>query len=414
MKKEVKKSAKKEIKTAPKEKPKKKKMSKNARIVTTFVCIFLALVLILGIVLGIVVMVKRAKAIVTVGSVSITEGECRVLASYYKNLHLRDLRRAGYDAVDTEKFWSTEHENGMTQGELLEKSTKNYIALVAAASNLYYTLIESKKLREGDESYIKQRTEAFLARYSNFEELISPYGFDYEDFVGAMTLTYTAEAAYYMVYGSGGEMLKQAGAEYTALLDQYLLDNYTKVKMIFLAKEQVQEPDSSGQLVWRDLNPAEIVERENIAEIFKDAIASGGFLEVTIDEYLSNSENPNDGDIEMGLVGYYFSASEQQTASFAAERPEIVRAAYDMTTGEARYIELEDAHVFLYRDDPTAKAYADEDNPFFADFYKNAAFEFFTEDIEALSSEVEFKDKFYEIDLISLKPNDRYFVTSWQ
>ena len=38
----------------------------------------------------------------------------------------------------------------------------------------------------------------------------------------------------------------------------------------------------------------------------------------------------------------------------------------------------------------------------------------FTEDIEALSSEVELKDKFYNIDLISLKPNDRYFVTSWQ
>ncbi len=390
----------------------KKKMSKNARILTTCVCIFLSLVLIFGIVFGIIIAVREAKAVVKVGSVAISEGECRVLASYYKYSYLNDLRSEGYAVSDTASFWQSKHNNGMTQGELYEKNLKSYIASVAAASNLYYTLTT---LSDGDEKYIKSKTEAFVSYYGseeNFEKNVEKFGFNYDDFVGAMTLTYTAELAYYLLYGNGGEALKEGGAENIVRCDEYLSD-YARVKMIFFAKERVFEKDESGQTVERELNPAEILERENMTEIFKEAVAAGTFLELTIDEYLANSENPNDGDREMGLVGYYFSPTALQTANFALERPEIVEAAFDMTTGEARYLELSDAHVFLYRANPVSRAYTDEENPFFSDFFKNASQEFFAEEIEALSDEVEFKDKYFDIDFLSIPQNSRFFVTSW-
>lgn len=390
----------------------KKKMSKNARILTTCVCVFLSLVLIFGIVFGIIIAVREAKAVVKVGSVAVSEGECRVLASYYKYNYLSDLRAEGYAAADSDTFWQSKHKNGMTQGELYEKNLKSYIASVAAASNLYYTLTT---LTEGDERYIESKTEAFISYYGSeerFNSLVEKYGFDFEDFEKAMKLTYTAELAYYLLYGNGGEALKEGGAENIVRCDEYLMD-YARVKMIFLAKERVFEKDESGQTVERELNPQEILDREKMTAVFKEAVANGNFVELTIDEYLSDSENPNDGDREMGLKGYYFSPTAEQTASFALERPEIVAAAFDMTTGEARYLELSDAHVFLYRADPVSRAYTDEDNPFFSDFFKNAAEEFFAEEIEELSAEVEFKDSYFDIDFLSIPTNSKFFVTSW-
>ena len=391
----------------------KKKMSKNARILTTCVCIFLSLVLIFGIVFGIIIAVREAKSVLKIGSVAVGEGECRVLASYYKYNYLNDLRGEGYAAADSDAFWQSKHKNGMTQGELYEKNLKSYIASLAAASNLYYSLTT---LSEGDERYIKSKTGAFVSYYGseeNFNELVKEYGFNFEDFEKAMKLTYTAELAYYLLYGSGGEALKDGGAENIVRCDEYLMD-YARVKMIFLAKEKVFEKDESGQMVERELNPQEILDREKIVETFKDAVDKGTFLELTLDEYLSNSENVNDGDREMGLVGYYFSPMAEQTASFTLDRPEIVEAAFDMTTGEARYLELSDAHVFLYRADPVSRAYADKDNPFFSDFFKNASEEFFAEEIEALSADVEFKDSYFDIDFLSIPTNSKFFVTSWK
>lgn len=390
----------------------KKKMSKNTKILTTCVCIFLSLVLIFGIVFGIIIAVREAKAVVKIGSVAVSEGECRVLASYYKYNYLNDLRGEGYAAADTDTFWQSKHKNGMTQGELYEKNLKSYIASIVAASNLYYTLTT---LTEGDERYIESKTEAFISYYGSediFDSLVEKYGFDFEDFEKAMKLTYTAELAYYLLYGNGGEALKEGGAENIVRCDEYLMD-YARVKMIFLAKERVLEKDENGQTVERELNPQEILDREEITAVFKEAVENGNFVELTVDEYLSNDDKPNDGDREMGLKGYYFSPTAEQTASFTLERPEIVEAAFDMTTGEARYLELSDAHVFLYRADPVSRAYTDEDNPFFSDFFKNASEEFFAEEIEELSAEVEFKDSYFDIDFLSIPTNSKFFVTSW-
>ncbi len=385
---------------------KKPKMSKNNRILTITICIFLSVLLLAGIGFGIYFAVEEANTLVRLENVRMDEGVVRVLASYHKDRYMTVLNGLGYSNVrDTDTFWNSLHENGKTHGELYLSSLKSYIAGVAAGANLY---LSSFKLTDDDKAYIKSKTEAFISVYGSeesFNEKADKFGFDYNDFCRAMELTYIADIAFSSVYGSNGESLK--AAIFSDRCDEYL-ESYSRVKVIYIAQEKIYDEEIKD---LRDLTESEKLARNKQIDIFKSAITEGQMIEETFDAYLLDESKINDGDIANGVNGYYIADGAGQNES---EYPEIIEAALDMEIGEVRAVDCKYGIAFLCRCEVVSGAYADDDAEFFPDFYKNAALEFYTEDIELLSTEVDFKDGYYSIDSLAIPANRDIFVTVWK
>ena len=394
----------------------KPKMSKNNRILLIFVCVFLSVVLIFGSVFGIILAIEEANAVVRIGSVRMDEGIVRVLASHYKRLHIQGLLRGGYaDAEDDAEFWSSLHKNGKSQGEIYTESLRDYIAGIAAGCNLYY---EIGSLTDADREIIDAKVNAFISYYGSkekFNELASPFGFDFDDFRRAMELTYVSELAFSAVYGFEGASLKASTAEAVAQCAEYL-STYSRVKLLFISNEKISEKNAEGEFVERDLTEGELAEREKWAKELRDAITAaetgsdGAITEQMFNIYLEKS----DGDPEMHDMGYYFSETGDQTVKFAEYYPEVVKKALDMKIGEYAEVDCRIGKCFIYKCTPVDKAYKDEENLFLSDFYSDAAVYLYTNAIAALSSEVVFKENYGSIDTLAIPVNDRLYVTSWR
>lgn len=391
-------------------------MSRNNRILLIFVCIFLSVVLIFGSVFGIILALEESNAAVKIGSVKMDEGVVRVLASHYKRLHLQGLLRGGYtDAEDDAEFWSSLHENGKSQGEIYTESLRDYIAGIAAGCNLYYGI---GSLTDADRAIIDSKVNAFINYYGSeekFNELAVPFGFDFDDFRRAMELTYVSELAFSAVYGFEGSSLKASTAEAVAQCAEYL-STYSRVKLLFISNEKISEKNGDGELVERDLTDGELAEREKWAKELRDAMAAaevggdGAITEQMFNIYLEKS----DGDPEMHAMGYYFSETGDQTVKFAEYYPEVVKKALEMKIGDYAEVDCRIGKCFIYKCAPADKAYKNDENLFLSDFYSDAAVYLYTNAIEALSSEVEFKENYDAIDILSIPTNDRLYVTSWK
>ena len=249
---------------------KKPKMSKNNRILTISVCVFLALVLVFGVVFGIITLIEEANTVMSLGGVRMSEGVVRVFASHYKNLHISSLRAAGYpDARDTEQFWESLHENGKTQGELFISSLESYISGIAAGVTLYKNNVAAK-LSDADMEYVNSKINASVSYYGGKEEFsaeMEKFGFTYEDFVKAMELSYTAEIAFYSIYGADGSGVKSSAS---MCLDYY--SKYSRVKLLFLFDEKISEVNDEGEIVDRQLTEDEKAERRETADFLREAM----------------------------------------------------------------------------------------------------------------------------------------------
>ncbi len=395
----------------------KLKTSKNNRILLIFVCIFLSLVLVLGIVLGTVTIITEMNTTVKLGRVSIDGGVTRVFSSYYKYLHLSALRRAGYpEATDTKVFWrSVREEDGKTQGEVYLSSLENYISGILAGCDLVRS---SGGLSDADKKKIDSKLDTFISYYGSkeqFNETAAEFGFDYEDFKAAMELSYTSTLAFTRMYGYEGINLKSGTVDSIAGCESYF-EKYSRVKLLFLCDETITERGEDGEYTERDLTDGEKEEREKWAESLREAIRckneglDGAISEDMFDIYLEKS----DGDPDMYKSGYYFNENAEQTAKFAIDFPEVVEKSMSMKIGEYAEVDTKIGKCFIYKCTLSARAYENSDDPFFSDFYPDAASYLYTEAIKILSAAAEFKEKYRELDLLSVPMNNNLFVTSWK
>ena len=107
------------------------------RFLTIFVCIFIAIVLTLGGVLGLITGIRSASAVVKCDNITVTEEGVKYLAAYYKMLYLKELNTAGIAARDTDAFWHSTAEDGVSYGEHFESALREYIASLVSAANIY-------------------------------------------------------------------------------------------------------------------------------------------------------------------------------------------------------------------------------------------------------------------------------------
>ena len=391
------------------------------RFIAVLTGIFLALVLGVGGILLIIVGVRNARAVVKYESVTVDEGTVRYLASYYKMNYIVSLRRGGIDASDTEEFWQSVSPEGKTYSEHFEESFESYLASLVAGANIYLT---NSKYTAEDKRIVAITAEEILRYHAGgsvdkFNEEAKKFGFDWGDFENAAALLYKASRAKEITYGAEGRNLVNFPDQCALYLGEY-----THVSLLFIRTSEIMERDEEGSLVYNDdgsvkMRPLTTSEREermqmivelNAAIEAKNTGNNYQINEVMFENYLLKS----DGDPTMYSTGYYFNKSAAATAEFASVFPEIVEKSYEMAIGDYEMVECSIGICFIYRYNVTMGAYSNEENPFFSDFYSDAADYLYNQVIEQYIPEVTFKDSYYDIDLTAIPKINEFYIRQFK
>lgn len=163
--------------------------------------------IVVGIVLGIVfaiggafllaIGIKNAKAVVKYDQITVDEETVNYLVAYYKANYISDLQKEGVDASDTNDFWLSSYEYGITYGEHFNASVRSYIAMMVVKANHYanhstYTADDKIALTALCDGVLTAEADGDV---SIFNAEAKRYGFNYNDFQNAAALIYKAKRA---------------------------------------------------------------------------------------------------------------------------------------------------------------------------------------------------------------------------
>ena len=95
--------------------------------------------------------------------------------------------------------------------------------------------------------------------------------------------------------------------------------------------------------------------------------------------------------------GYYLATTAYNTSQLKKVYPEVVEAVYSTPKGTYTEVETQWGVCFVYRDEPTPRAYVlPSMDRFFTDFYRDAANYLFHRELSAYSEEVKVDDTYSE------------------
>ena len=390
------------------------------RFLTIFVCIFLVSVIALGATFGIIRLVKERTSVAKYDGTYLSEGAARYLASYYKYRYITELEATGKVIYDSPYFWESVTEDGVTEGDLLKESFKDYLSSLLVAAAIYDSAFSYSR---SEKALVEAKAEAVLkgsvakGSIEEFNRQCAVLGFDYDDFLDAAVFLYKASVARYSLYGSDGSSIKGD----SEACERYLA-TYSHVDVIFIRLEDtyllddgenILYDEETGAILTRPLTESEKTERETAVSNITTYIAEGRMTPESFDFYLKYSEP----DHEKQTGGYYLNSSATNTKEFGKDYPEVVTAALEMNVGEFRAVECEHingvAVVFKY--DIASGAYSDTENIWFSDFYQHAAEYDYLSTLSDLIPSVEFTDLFLEFDIVRdyKKIQDEFMVGSW-
>jgi hypothetical protein len=373
-------------------------------------------VLIFGAVFGIINLVKYHRAVAYSGDTYIDEGEMNYLSSYYKQLFSRELRISEGVNPDITGFWEKTDKWGVIYGDRLKAGFKEYVTGVLTAAAIYDSAISFSGAEKENYNRICDDMLLYLAGSDEkkFNEATAEFGFDWDDFRSANILLYKAQRAKSALYGEDGSKLILDSTS----CNEYLR-TYTRVDLLFIRLEDKFVLDDDGNFTYDDeynvitepLTEAEITERQALISTLNGYIANEDMSPETFFHYQKSS----DGDKDMYSIGYYFNPLSEATAEFKSEFSEIVDKAYSMDIGKYEMVECPAIKgvCFIYRTDVIDGAYANDMNPFFSDFYSDAATYLYPITLKNLRVEVTFKDNFNANTILTQPKNNKYYVRSF-
>ena len=397
---------------------------KTRRLVIIIVSALVGAAIILGIVLGIVLAVRNASYVMYVDGVGIDEGVTNYLASYYKAKYkaiLADSLGAGGNVVDTKAFWSQKvHPDvATTYADYLRIYVETNIKYVVIANSIFDS---GAKLDYEDRAEIAVATQEILNyRHSGdvdtFNEEAAKYGFDFDDFVTATEMLYKSNFAITKLFGSNGEGI----ASDTAFCEEFY-SGYARVSFLFIRTENTYVYDDEGNPVigddnkytTRELSADERAER--LADIEKlQGIIDGKYeLALYEDIWLKYQKENN-----VELYDCYLTDGSAFETELSAKYSAFTDAALGLEVYELGRVDdssSDDGNSFIgsgfiYRNECEESAYLGKDEyGYFDDFYALVANKRFSEMVESLESELEIRDKWSLVDLVSLPYNDTYIV----
>ena len=405
--------------------------------ITVVVAVSLCLVLLFGIILGTVLVVKSANAYVSLNGITFERGVCSYFASSYKTEYIASLQRQGIDARDTADFWSRKtvvDGKEYTYGELLESNTAAYIKGIIVGN---YLFDRYGKLTDDDKAKINEVIDDTLEYKASsskrrFNELSREYGFDYSDFVDAVTYKYKAEQAKRLIYGESGSSM--SASDYKDVRDEYYNEHYSRVLLVFIRTADTFVTDDRGNFVittdvygnnvyeMRELSESEIEDRNSTINELRDYIdakKNGIQTDTSItSDYLSamGTRYSAENNSNFVLTGYYFADNSAYTRSFPLDS--VADMVMDLKIGEYSYTEYDDDSdgandgiCFALRLPLEEEGYSKTTNKeFFTDFYSNLSVTHYAQMLEDLSGSVVIKDKFYQLDFASLPYNSVFGI----
>ena len=409
----------------------KEKMSKN-KILLIIVCIFVSVVLIFGATFGIIIGVRNIKTFISYGSVRIDEGEARFLAAYYKLLFMSNYK-ISKESKDNAEFWASEYENGVTYGEILASEVETYIKDLLVKNYLFDRFSEMSfedelNVREAAREVLSYRADGSEEK---FNEIYAQLGFTYDDFVSAAELIYKADSVFERIYGSDGANVKTM----TEICSSFYTEHYSAVKLLFIRTETdyVYEDgkrvtDENGNDLLEELSESEKQKRaaliEEIRTLIKAYEDKSGDVRMTPEEFTNYISKHGDGG-ENKTAGFYFSAlgsaftdefRTNEDGSVNEQRNAIVDSAISMNALSYKELTYSGGVCFIYKY-PTSSGstapYTDTSaGGCFADFYRLAAEDNYSETISELRADAKVKDKFYKIEISAL-PIKNMFMPSF-
>ena len=398
---------------------------KNERFVLIFICIFVSVVLLAGTIFGTVYAVRVANSVLEYNGVRMSESVANYFTSYAKGQYLAYELGDVEGAEDTEAFWNSYERGTTTYGEGMKKYVEEYLRMIVAGCYLFDSV---SSLNSEAKNEIKKNAESRLKNLadgskSDFNSLVKQYGFDYDAFCEATEMMYKTQMARYLLYGADGSSLKTN----TELADEYYNLAYKRVKLLFIRTETYYKLDDDGKRILNDdgtdklfyLSPGQISDRlsdiATIDEAIKNLEDGEGdqMSQIAFDNYLS-SERYKADNLYLDPSGEYYSQSllSEYTQIAYKELPEVVITAIGMQVGEFKKVEIEGVgvcYISAIALDPGAYVDTDEDGPFF-DFYTLLAKFKYERVLDEEMKKVNVKDKFYEVDLITLPINGTYTI----
>ncbi len=387
------------------------------RALIVFISALLSLALIFGATLGIIAIVKSASSVVSYQGITMNKSVASFFISRFKVEYISALRSSGVEATDSDAFWSTKDDTGVTYGEKFSSLAVQYLKEVVATA---YLFDRYSKFTKEDKEKVKKTCLAVLEYQADgdedkFNEKALPYGFDYDSFCDAVELLYKSTSSYAAIYGADGTGIYGDSAS----CEKYLAE-YSHVQFIFIRTEQKLTKDSDGNAVLVDLTAEEKAERMALIDTLTAAIdaiktdSDGQMTPAMFEIYLDAKYN--DGDTSMNSTGYYLHENSETTAELAEAFPEVVKAALEMQKGEFRRVSTsmidEDNLIgmegvcFIYKYAPTAGAYTTPSlESWFSDFYSDASEHLFVEAVSALIADAKTTDKLAELDIVAIPKN---------
>lgn len=401
------------------------KEKKNDKKLLIFICIFMSAVIITGAIFGTVYAVRDANAAFEYNGVRMSSGVAKYFSSYAKALYLNSELADVEGAADTEEFWNTPEMGTKTYGEGMIEYVNQYLAGIVVGCYLYDSVAS---LNSEAKATIKSTVEKRLLYIADgskkdFNRVVEPFGFDYDDFYEATEMMYKVTMAPYVLYGVDASQLRSD----TAVVEAFYNSAYRRVKLLFIRTEsdfnlitdengmEVRETNDDGTDRLFDLTPTEKSERESDIASIKQAIANfeageGDQMSAdSFDYYLGKYKATN---MHLDSSGEYYSSGSSYTARAYQEFPDVVIQALYIAKNSYATVEIKDFGVcFIYRTDLEPGAYTDndDDGPF-SDFYSALSTYTYRNELAEHLSGVSIRDKFKEIDLISLPANGIYTI----
>ena len=385
---------------------------KSNSFLTRFVCIFVSIVLIFGITFGVIIAIRDSNALVSYEGVIMDEKTTSFFVSYYKSRYIASLTAEGIsEACDAPVFWESISESGVSYGELLKKSTEEYLRQLVAANFLFdnyssFSSSDKKRVDTAVDEVLSYRADGSVEK---FNSQVAHYGFDYNSFKNAAKILYKASAARNVLYGENGKGV----ATDSALCEQYL-SGYSHVYMMLIRTETKDEFDENGHYVDTfELTAEEKATRAGyIAEVesYISALGNGGDVQMSPALFKTLSDKYDDFNVNMHTHGYYFHPNASYTRGFVENLyPEVVNTAYSMKVGEYKRVNTDIGVWFIYKAEVQTGAYAiSAVADCFDDFYDDAATYSFDIVLTELGKGVNFTEKYSVIDPVVIPYNYAY------
>lgn len=386
-----------------------------------FICIFMSAVLFAGAIFGTVFAVRNANAVIEYNGVRMTRGVANYFASYAKAIYLNSQLADVEGAEDTPEFWNTPQMGTKTYGEGMTEYVREYLVAVVAGAYLYDSAARLNSEAKNTIKTAAQNRLLYIAdgNKKEFNKLVEPFGFDYDDFYDATEMMYKATMAPYVMYGADAAALK----DNFSAVNEFYNSSYRRVRLLFIRTVEDFKLDDDGNRRTDEegndklflLSDAEISDREEDIALIKQAIAnieSGEGAQMSEDSFDSWLEKYRATNMHLASSGEYYYSESDYTARAFEEFPDVVIKALGMPKNSFSYVDIENFGVcFIYRTELVSGAYTntDKDGPF-SDFYSNLSSYSYKKELESRVGEVNVRDKFEKLNLITLPTNGMYTI----